>query len=201
MQLGALSVDAAALAAVSQYFGAGRSCCDHFIAGKPNHSAGHVVGRKRLRANAVAGYGTGVRLENLLVLVVFGLGAPLVALVGTNIGAGQKERALRIQPRSAGDRHGHRLSAHRRTDYGLFGLGMALYFRLPGCGTTFLALADRMFTALPRHWRLACAPHDRSLDWLFAALALGLVVYGVTLAAAIKSGRWFSRRHSKPASP
>ena len=28
--------------------------------------------------------------------LVFGLGAPLVALVGTNVGAGQRERAVRI---------------------------------------------------------------------------------------------------------
>ncbi len=46
--------------------------------------------------DAVAGYGTGARLEYLLVPLVFGLGAPMVALVGTNIGAGQKQRALRI---------------------------------------------------------------------------------------------------------
>ncbi len=46
--------------------------------------------------DAVAGYGTGARLEYLLVPLVFGLGAPLVAMVGTNIGAGQKGRALRI---------------------------------------------------------------------------------------------------------
>ncbi len=46
--------------------------------------------------DAVAGYGTGSRLEYLLIPLVFGLGAPLVALVGTNIGAGQNRRALRI---------------------------------------------------------------------------------------------------------
>ncbi|MFL5254873.1 MAG: MATE family efflux transporter [Rhodopila sp.] len=46
--------------------------------------------------DAVAGYSTGARLEYLLVPLVFGLGAPLVALVGTNIGAGQQRRALRI---------------------------------------------------------------------------------------------------------
>jgi Na+-driven multidrug efflux pump len=46
--------------------------------------------------SAVAGYGTGARLEYLLIPLVFGLGAPMVALVGTNIGAGQRERALRI---------------------------------------------------------------------------------------------------------
>ena len=46
--------------------------------------------------DAVAGYGTGARLEYLLIPLVFGLGAPLVALVGTNIGAGHRARALRI---------------------------------------------------------------------------------------------------------
>src|SRR5271170_6140984 len=45
---------------------------------------------------AIAGYGIGSRLEYLLVPLVFGLGAPLVAMVGTNIGAGQHARALRI---------------------------------------------------------------------------------------------------------
>jgi putative MATE family efflux protein len=45
---------------------------------------------------AVAGYGTAARLEYLLVPLVFGLGGPLVALVGTNIGAGQRARALTI---------------------------------------------------------------------------------------------------------
>ena len=44
---------------------------------------------------SIAGYGTGARLEYLLVPLVFGLGSPLVAMVGTNIGAGKRERALR----------------------------------------------------------------------------------------------------------
>lgn len=43
---------------------------------------------------AIAGYGTGSRLEYLLVPLVFGLGAPLIAIVGTCIGAGRRERAL-----------------------------------------------------------------------------------------------------------
>jgi putative MATE family efflux protein len=47
-------------------------------------------------ADAVAGYGTGARLEYLLIPLTFGFGGPLVALVGTNIGAGQPARALRI---------------------------------------------------------------------------------------------------------
>jgi hypothetical protein len=35
-----------------------------------------------------------------------------------------------------------------------------------------------------------------SLNWLFAALALGLIVYGVALTAAIVSGAWFGRERS-----
>jgi putative MATE family efflux protein len=45
---------------------------------------------------AVAGYGTGARLEYLLVPLVFGLGAPVAAMVGTAIGAGRNDRALKV---------------------------------------------------------------------------------------------------------
>ncbi len=47
-------------------------------------------------AAALAGYGIGARLEYLQIPIVFGLGATLVAMVGTNVGAGQIERARRI---------------------------------------------------------------------------------------------------------
>ena len=47
-------------------------------------------------AAAIAGYGIGARLEYLQIPIVFGLGATLVAMVGTNVGAGQLERARRI---------------------------------------------------------------------------------------------------------
>ncbi|MDB5409184.1 MAG: efflux family protein [Rhodospirillales bacterium] len=45
---------------------------------------------------AIAGYGVGSRLEYLLVPLVFGMGGPLVALVGTNIGAHRPHRAMRV---------------------------------------------------------------------------------------------------------
>jgi putative MATE family efflux protein len=44
---------------------------------------------------ALAGFGTGSRLEYLMVPIAFGVGGPLVAIVGTNVGAGQRQRALR----------------------------------------------------------------------------------------------------------
>ncbi|MBN8873519.1 MAG: MATE family efflux transporter [Rhodospirillales bacterium] len=46
--------------------------------------------------DAIAGFGTAARLEFLLIPLVFGLGAPLVAMVGANVGAGQPARARRI---------------------------------------------------------------------------------------------------------
>jgi len=113
---------------------------------------------------AIAGYGTGARLEYLLVPLVFGLGAPLVAIVGTSIGAEQRERALRtawigaamafIVTEAIGlcaaafpmawlslfDSDPQMLEAgatYLRTVgpfYGMFGLALSLYFASQGAG-------------------------------------------------------------------
>ena len=113
---------------------------------------------------AIAGFGVGSRLEYLLVPLAFGLGGPLVALVGTNIGAGRRERALRIAWIGAAiafvlteaiglaaaafptawlslfDHDPAMLaagSAYLRAVgpfYGFFGLGLALYFASQGAG-------------------------------------------------------------------
>lgn len=123
---------------------------------------------------AVAGYGTAARLEYLLIPLVFGLGAPLVALVGTNIGAGQRERALRIAltggalafalTESVGlaaalfpmawlglftddARMLETGSTYLRLvgpAYGFFGLGLCLYFASQGAGRLFWPLAGGM---------------------------------------------------------
>ena len=53
-----------------------------------------LVGEKG--AAAIAGYGVGARLEYLLIPIAFGFGAPLVAMVGTAVGAGRRERALKV---------------------------------------------------------------------------------------------------------
>src|SRR5258708_20308569 len=49
-----------------------------------------------LGATALAGFGAAVRLEYVLYPLTFGLGAGLLAMVGTNIGAAQTARAARI---------------------------------------------------------------------------------------------------------
>jgi putative MATE family efflux protein len=175
--------------------------------------------------NAIAGFGTGVRLEYLLVPLVFGLGAPLVALVGTNIGAGQRARAMRVALTGGaiafvlaeGIGVGAALwpaawlglfsadPAMLATGaqylrivgpaYGFFGLGLALYFASQGAGQLLwplLAGLVRLTIAVGGGWiglRLT-----GSLGSVFAALALGLVAYGVIIAAAIRSGAWFGRQ-------
>lgn len=53
-----------------------------------------LVGRHG--ADALAGYGLGARLEFLMVPIVFGVGAAMTAMVGANIGAGARRRALRV---------------------------------------------------------------------------------------------------------
>ncbi len=118
----------------------------------------------RFGTSAIAGYGAGARLEYLLVPLVFGLGAPLVALVGTNIGAGQGHRALRVAwigsavafamteaiglAATAYPQAWLRIfgadpamlevgSSYLRLTgpfYGFFGLGMAIYFASQGAG-------------------------------------------------------------------
>jgi putative MATE family efflux protein len=113
---------------------------------------------------ALAGFGTAARLEYLLIPLVFGIGGPLVAMVGTNVGAGNRERALRIAWIGAGiaallteiigvaaaiwpaawlrlfDSDPAMLetgAAYLRSVgpfYGCFGFGLALYFASQGAG-------------------------------------------------------------------
>ncbi|ABF92924.1 MATE efflux family protein [Myxococcus xanthus DK 1622] len=45
---------------------------------------------------ALAGYGMASRLDYLIIPILFGLGTAVLTLVGTNVGAGQHERARRI---------------------------------------------------------------------------------------------------------
>jgi Na+-driven multidrug efflux pump len=78
--------------------------------------------------------------------------------------------------------------------YGFFGLGLALYFASQGAGRLLWPLLGgflRLVVAIGGGWLVLRA--TGSLSWLFAALALGLVAYGLTLTAAISSGVWFGQ--------
>ena len=121
-----------------------------------------LVGRQGV--DALAGYGIGSRIEFLLVPLVFGIGAALTAMVGTNIGAGQVARAEHIGWLGAGAAgvltgvvglllalfpeswvglftdHPPTLAAgvaymtHVGPAFGFLGVGLALYFASQGAG-------------------------------------------------------------------
>jgi Na+-driven multidrug efflux pump len=176
----------------------------------------------RLGPAAIAGYGTGARLEYLLVPLVFGLGGPLVAMVGTNTGAGQRERALRaawtgaaiatglaevigLAPAmapgawlalfdtdpamlDAGSRYLHAVGPF----YGLFGLGMALYFASQGAGRVLwrlLANLTRLAIAAVGGWLVLHS--SGNLSHVFLALSAALAAFGLINAAAVAGGAWF----------
>ncbi|TMH33906.1 MAG: MATE family efflux transporter [Betaproteobacteria bacterium] len=164
---------------------------------------------------AMAGYGIGSRLEYLLIPLVFGLGGPLVAMVGTNIGAGQHARARRIAWTGA-------LIAAALTEsigigaalfptawlalfdtdpmmlasgalylravgpvYGLFGLGMALYFASQGTGRLLWPLLGnftRLVIAAGGGWLVLQS--GAGLFGVFGAQGIGLAAFGVIIAAA-----------------
>jgi putative MATE family efflux protein len=175
-------------------------------------------------AAAIAGYGTGARLEYLLVPLAFGFGAPLVAMVGTNIGAGRLDRALRAAWIGAaivgGLTEAIGLAAAAMplawlalfgTDptmldagarylrivgpvYGLFGFGMALYFASQGAGRLLWPLAAgfiRFVIATGGGYLALRATGD--MNYVYVALAVALVAFGLINAGAVAGGAWKPR--------
>ena len=170
---------------------------------------------------AIAGYGVGARLEYLLIPIVFGFGGPLVAMVGTNIGAGQHERALRAAWTGAAIAtvltEAVGLSAalfphawltlfgsdpamleagtlYLRTvgpAYGLFGLGMTLYFSSQGAARLRWPLTanfTRLLIAAGGGWLVLLL--GGSLFGVFLAQSAGLAAFGLINAGAIALGAW-----------
>ena len=163
---------------------------------------------------ALAGYGIGTRLEYMQIPIVFGLGATLVAMVGTNVGAGQLERARRIALTGGlfaaaicgaiggvvalvptlwagmftGDPEVLAVATQYfhvvGPSYAFLGLGMALYFSFQGTG--------RML------WPLFCVTLRVAVIaagcWLATRVfGLGMVgLFGVTAAALVLFGMMYA---------
>jgi Na+-driven multidrug efflux pump len=156
---------------------------------------------------ALAGFGTGSRLEYLMVPIAFGVGGPLVAIVGTNIGAGQQPRALRAAWIGAAigfgltEAIGLAAALHPvgwlslfGTDpamlatgslylrwvgpfYGFFGLGLVLYFASQGAGRMLWPVTAQFL-------RLVVAGGGSALVlWAGGGLGTVFVMIGLALAA------------------
>jgi Na+-driven multidrug efflux pump len=151
-------------------------------------------------------------------------------MVGTNIGAGRPDRALRVAWIGAaiaaglceligvcaalfpqgwlslfgtdpamldvGTRYLHVVGPA----YGLFGLGMALYFASQGAGRLLwplLANMARLLIAALGGW--LALRWTGSLTEVFIALSVALATFGLINAAAVASGVWFGKTARKPA--
>jgi len=171
---------------------------------------------------ALAGYGVAARLEYILVPIAFGFGTALTAMVATNMGAGNPARALRVgwlgaaivaaitgtiglttaiapalwmnlftqdaAVREFGASYLRIVGAF----YGLYGLGLALFFASQGAGRMFWPLAGsvaRLVIVALGGW--ACVQVlQTSASGFFAVVAISLAVYGLIIAGAIKFGSW-----------
>lgn len=181
---------------------------------------------------AVAGYGTGARLEYLLVPMVFGLGAPLAAMVGTAVGAGDMARARQVAWTGAviagllAEAIG--LGAALRPEawlrlfdqdsgmlavgalylrvvgpfYGLFGVGLALYFAAQGAGQVGWPLvAGLLRVTVALGGGLLALQFGYGLDGLFLALGAGLATLAFINAGALASGAWLGRARTTAPPP
>ncbi len=175
--------------------------------------------------DALAGYGIGTRLEFLLIPIAFAVGVASVPMVGMAIGSGQVARARRVTWTAAAlaavvlgvlglllalapglwtrlfTQDAHVLEAAASyfrwagPCYGLFGLGLCLYFSALGAGRVggpVLAGTLRLAVVAIGGWALAAA---QAPAWtVFALVALAMAAYGVASAVAVRCTPWEAAR-------
>ena len=171
--------------------------------------------------HALAGYGIGTRLEFLLVPIAFAIGVASVPLVGMAIGAGNIKRARQAAWTAAGmatvvlgslgfvvtiapdwwttlyTRDESVLQSARSyflwagPFYGLFGLGLSLYFSSLGAGKALgpvLAGTLRLLLVAAGGFLLAWL---QAPAWtIFALVGAGMAVYGLSTLLIVRSTEW-----------
>ncbi|MDA0239723.1 MAG: MATE family efflux transporter [Proteobacteria bacterium] len=174
---------------------------------------------------ALAGYGLGNRLELIIIPLAAGVGGVMTALVGTNIGAGQVARARRIAwtgglavgavvglmggvvaiwpalwlSHFTADENAYAVGVEYLRIvgpfYGMFGLGMALYFATQGTGNMFWPFAAGTFRLILVGGGGAVAVLAIGVETtgLFAIVAAGLVCFGGIIAASLFGKNWRDR--------
>ena len=170
------------------------------------------------------GYAMGARLEYILIPLAFGFGTAIVAMVGTNWGAKQSRRARAIAWTGAvtvasacaaigstvalfpdlwmnlfsDDREIVRLgTSYLRIVgpiYGLYGLGMGLYFATQGFGSVVWTVAANAVRLLASTGFALVAIYllDLGAIGFFAAVACGFCTYAALTAAAMYRVKEFS---------
>ncbi len=171
---------------------------------------------------ALAGYGVAARLEYILVPIAFGFGTALTTLVATNMGAGQPGRALRaawlggalvaaitgaigvavacapglwmeaFTADAAVRAQGMLYLRIVGASYGLFGLGLALFFASQGAGRMLWPLVgslSRLVIVAVGGW-LCVGVLQAPAGVFYGVVAASLAVYAAVIAGAIRMGGW-----------
>jgi putative MATE family efflux protein len=170
-----------------------------------------------LGTEAAVGYAMGPRLEYILIPLAFGFGTAIVAMVGTNWGAKQYRRARAIAWTGGATvalacgavgvfcavfpelwmglfsddaeviHLGSRYLAIVGPAYGLYGLGMALYFATQGLGRVLPTVAANALRLLASAGGALVAIYwlDLGVTGFFAAIACGFCAYAALTAGAL----------------
>lgn len=170
---------------------------------------------------ALAGYGIGTRLEFLLVPIAFAIGVASVPLVGMAIGAGDIQRARQAAWTAAALATAvlgvlglvvavapglwTTLFTHEPTViqssasyflwagpfYGLFGLGLSLYFSSMGAGKAAgPVLAGTLRLAVVAAGGALLAYWHSPAWMIFALVGLGMAAYGISTVLFVKYTPW-----------
>ena len=171
--------------------------------------------------DALAGYGIGTRLEFLLVPIAFAIGVASVPLVGMAIGAGDIARARRAAWTAAfvatvslgvlglvvsfAPDAWTRLYSHNESVlqsarnyffwagpcYGLFGLGLSLYFSSLGAGKAIgPVLAGTLRLVIVVAGGALLAYLDTPAWTIFALVGAGMIAYGLSSALIVRYTPW-----------
>jgi Na+-driven multidrug efflux pump len=182
-----------------------------------------------LGVEAIAGYGSAVRLDYFLIPLLFGIGAATITMVATNIGAGQIARARRIAWISAaigaGITEAIGLAASLFPQvwiglfsedatilqtgalylhivgptYGLFGLGLMLYFASQGAGRVFwpvMAGTLRLLVAGFGAWA-AASIFGADEKIVFTIVATATALYGLMSLFAVQFTSWATHSRNR----
>jgi len=168
----------------------------------------------------LAGYGLAVRLELLMIPVIFGIGASLIAIVGAHAGAGLRERAIQIAWRGTAanvvvvgligiifalwpDLWCDPLSSDLAVAghcgqtlqilgpfYGFFALGLGLYFASQGLNTLLYPVGGALLRLLLVGSGLLWVSAATEATTVLWVLSGSMVAYGLFVALSLKLFGW-----------
>ena len=168
----------------------------------------------------LAGFGLAVRLELIMVPVIFGIGASMIAIVGAYVGAGQRKQAISIAWRGilinvaligsigvllsvfpgawcglvgSDDAVIESCSQSLRIvapTYAFFALGLSCYLVSQALNTLNFPVFGALLRLLIVATGLYWVGRATSIDLALYLVAGAAVVYGVVVAVGLKLGPW-----------